>query len=164
MSESSRLTRDITCAVIALSVVAAALVVGQIATYPNITTWYDNLIKPAFTPPNLAFAPVWTLLYALMAFALWRILMLPTQTPGRAAALAAFFVQLALNAAWPWMFFAANSTLFGLINIIPQLALIVLTTVLFFQLDKVAAWCLVPLAAWVGYATLMNAMFWWLNP
>lgn len=164
MSEASGLTRDVVSGLIALGTVAATLIVGQIATYPNLETWYASLVKPPVTPPNWVFAPIWTLLYALMAFSIWRILILPIGAPGRSAGLAAFFAQLALNAAWPWMFFAANNPLLGLVNIVPQLALIVLTIVLFFRLDRIAAWFLVPLALWVGYAAVMNVMFWWLNP
>jgi tryptophan-rich sensory protein len=164
MPEASRFTRDVVCAAIALGTVASALIVGQIATYPHLATWYESLVKPPFTPPNWLFAPVWTLLYALMAFSFWRILILPTGAPGRGAALAAFFAQLALNAAWSWMFFAANNTLLGLIIIVPQLALVVLTILLFFRLDRIAAWFLVPLALWLGYAVVLNVMFWWLNP
>ncbi len=163
MPDNLRLARDIGCAVVALGTVAAALIVAQMATYPNLAAWYDQLIKPPLTPPNWVFGPVWSLLYALMAFAAWRILMLPAGTPGRRAALAAFFAQLALNAAWSWMFFAAHSTFLGLINIVPQLVLIVVTIALFFRLDKIAASCLVPLAGWVGYSAIMNAALWWLN-
>ena len=71
--------------------------------------------------------------------------------------------QLGLNALWSWMFFGLNSTALGLVNIIPQLAMILLTIVLFHRLDGVAAWCLSPLVVWVGYATLLNASLWWLN-
>jgi tryptophan-rich sensory protein len=163
MPQASRLARDVGWAALALGAVAAASVIGQIATYPNIATWYAGLAKPAFNPPNWVFAPVWTSLYLLMAFAVWRILRLPSATPGRGAALAAFFGQLALNAAWSWMFFGANSALLGLINIVPQLALILVTIALFHRLDRIAAWCLAPLACWVAYATLLNASVWWLN-
>ena len=156
-------TRDIGLAALALGAVAATSLLGQLATYPNIATWYAGLTKPSFNPPNWIFAPVWTTLYVLMAFAVWRILRLPSPTRGRGAALAAFFGQLVLNAAWSWMFFGANSTLLGLINIVPQLALILATIVLFHRLDRIAAWCLVPLACWVAYATLLNASLWWLN-
>jgi benzodiazapine receptor len=156
-------TRDVGFAALALAVVAATSLLGQFATYPNIATWYAGLAKPPFNPPNWIFAPVWTSLYVLMAFAAWRILRLPSDTRGRGAALAAFFGQLVLNAAWSWMFFGANSTLLGLVNIVPQLALIVATIVLFHRLDRIAAWCLVPLACWVAYATLLNASLWWLN-
>lgn len=159
----SRLGRDLGWAALALGAVVATSAVGQIATYPNLATWYAGLVKPPFNPPNWVFAPVWTSLYALMAFAAWRILRLPADTPGRGAALAAFFGQLVLNAAWSWMFFGANNTLLGLLNIVPQLVLIAVTIVLFHRLDRIAAWCLVPLAAWVAYATLLNGALWWLN-
>ena len=163
MPQAFSRTRDIGFGALALVAVAATSLIGQFATYPNIATWYAGLIKPSFNPPNWIFAPVWTTLYVLMAFAVWRILRLPSDTRGRSAALAAFFGQLVLNAAWSWMFFGTNSTLLGLINIVPQLALIVATIALFHRLDRVAAWCLVPLACWVAYATLLNASLWWLN-
>lgn len=162
-SIQSHLARNIGWAVLALGAVAVTSVVGQLATYPNLATWYAGLAKPAFNPPNAVFAPVWTTLYVLMAFAAWRILRLPAATPGRGVALAAFFAQLALNAVWSWMFFGANSTLLGLVNIVPQLAFILATIVLFHRIDRIAAWCLIPLACWVAFATVLNASLWWLN-
>ena len=159
----SPLGRDIGLAVLALAVVAAASLLGQIATYPNLATWYAGLTKPAFNPPNWIFAPVWTTLYVLMAFALWRVLRLPRGTPGRGPALALFALQLALNAAWSWMFFAAHSPLLGLINILPQLCVILATIGAFRPLDRLAALALVPLAAWVAFAGVLNAAIWRLN-
>ena len=154
--------RDIYIAALPLGTVVAALTLGQLATFPNLAPWFAGLIKPSFNPPNWLFGPVWTGLYALMAFASWRILRLPA-SPARRAAIALFFGQLALNAAWSWMFFAAHSPLFGLVNIVPQFLLIVATVVAFGRLDRVAAWCLVPLAAWVAYASALNTAIWWLN-
>src|ERR1041384_3908716 len=90
-------------------------------------------------PPNWVFAPVWTTLYALMAFSVWRILRLHRRTPLRRLGLSLFFIQLALNPAWSWMFFGAHSPLLGLINIIPQLAVIIGTVVVFLRLDFIAA-------------------------
>jgi len=142
--------------------VAAALVLGQIATFPNLAPWYAGLTKPSFNPPNWIFGPVWTTLYALMAFATWRIMRLPP-TPARRTALILFFCQLVLNAAWSWMFFAAHSPLFGLLNIVPQFILIVATIITFRRLDGIATLCITPLAAWVGYASLLNFAIWWLN-
>jgi tryptophan-rich sensory protein len=71
-----------------------------------------------------------------------------------------FFIQLALNAAWSWMFFAAQSPLLGLINLVPQLLVISATVIVFWRLDRIAAWCLVPLAVWVAYATVLNFAIW----
>jgi len=152
--------RDIGMAVLALAVVIVASLLGQSATFPNLAPWYAGLAKPWFNPPNWVFGPVWTALYVLMAFAGWRILRL---LPVRRTALVLFFGQLALNIAWSWMFFAARSPLLGLINIVPQWVLIVATITVFARLDRLAAWCLAPLAAWVGYAAILNMAIWWLN-
>jgi tryptophan-rich sensory protein len=149
-------------ALIAIAAVATAMVVGQIATYPNLAPWYASLTKPSFNPPNWIFGPIWTTLYLLMAFSVWRILRLPDGAMRRTA-LTLFFIQLALNAAWSWMFFAANSPLLGLVNIVPQIALIVATVVVFYRLDRLASYCLLPLSAWVAFATVLNFSIWLLN-
>lgn len=148
--------------VIAIAAVVGALLLGQIATFPNLP-WYAELAKPSFNPPNWLFGPVWTTLYALMAFAAWRIMRLPAAEPGRSLALALFFVQLALNAAWSWMFFWAHNPALGLLNIIPQLLFVVATAAAFYRIDRLAAACLVPLAAWVGFAAILNLSIWRLN-
>ncbi len=149
-------------AAIAIVPVIAASLLGQWATYPNLAPWYAGLVKPSFNPPNWIFAPVWTALYVLMAYAVWRILGAGTRD-GRRMALAAFFLQLALNAMWSWLFFGLNNPLAGLLNIVPQLLVILATIHLFRRLDPVAGLCLVPLAAWVAFATVLNFEVWRLN-
>jgi len=149
-------------AAIAIGAVAATSVVGQFATYPNLEPWYADLSKPPFTPPNWVFAPVWTSLYALMAFAFWRILRTP-ETSQRRTAIILFALVLVSNAAWSWMFFGAQSPILGLINIGPQLAIIGATIAAFWLLDRVASLLLVPLAIWVTFAALLNFSIWRLN-
>jgi benzodiazapine receptor len=156
------MARDIGLAAAAIAALAATSVAGQLATYPNLEPWYAGLRKPAFNPPNWAFAPVWTSLYLLMAFAFWRVLRLP-RSRARWPALILFAAVLVLNAAWSWMFFGANSAALGLINIVPQLGVIAATIVVFHRLDRLAAWCLAPLAAWVGFAAVLNFSIWRLN-
>lgn len=154
--------RDLRLAVVAIAALAATSIAGQLATYPNLEPWYAGLEKPAFHPPNWVFAPVWTSLYALMAFALWRVLRLP-ESRERQTALVLFGALLVLNAAWSWMFFSAQSPALGLLNIVPQLAVIGATIAAFARLDRTAAWCLVPLAAWVAFAAVLNFSIWRLN-
>lgn len=150
-------------AAVAILPIVAASLLGQWATYPNLSNWYAGLTKPVFNPPNWIFAPVWTTLYILMAWSVWRILKLPAAGPSREIALVFFFLQLGLNAAWSWMFFGFNNPLAGLVNIVPQWIVILITIVLFWQLDAIAAAFLIPLAAWVAFATLLNFEIWRLN-
>ena len=136
---------------------------GNLATIPNIPGWYAGLAKPPGTPPNWLFAPVWSLLYAAMIVAAWRILSLPSPIAGRRTALTLFFGQLALNAAWSWAFFAARNPLLGLVVICALLVAIALTIRAFRPLDRIAAWLFAPYLAWVLYATYLNLGVWWLN-
>lgn len=158
-SEKSRLIWN---AALAVGAVTIVVILGDIATQPNLSPWFAALVKPPFYPPNWVFGPVWTALYALMALALWRILRLPSSS-ARTAALLLFFLQLALNAAWSWMFFWAHSPFLGLINIVPQALVIIATLTSFARLDRLAAWCLAPLLTWVSFASVLNFSIWWLN-
>ena len=150
-------------AALAVLPILAAGLAGQAATFPNLAPWYAGLAKPSFNPPNWLFGPAWGTLYVLMAVAAWRMLGPPPGTPGRRQALTLFYLQLALNAAWSWMFFALHNPLLGLVNILPQLLVIVLTIDRFRRLDRIAALCLVPLAAWVAFASTLNFAIWRLN-
>ncbi|KMO39567.1 TspO [Methylobacterium tarhaniae] len=151
----------------AIAPVAAVAVVGSLATTPNIPTWYAGLAKPGFTPPNWLFPVAWTILYTLIAFAGWRVLGTAPATGGlrrtRTLALWAFFVQLALNGAWTPVFFARHDLGGGLVVVVALLIMILWTIRLFASLDRIAALVLVPYAAWVAYATALNAAIWWMN-
>jgi tryptophan-rich sensory protein len=48
-------------------------------------------------------------------------------------------------------------------NIVPQLLVILATIHRFRRLDRSAALCLAPLAAWVAFAALLNFEIWRLN-
>ena len=161
--EVSTSKRGLLLIAVAVLSVAGALAAGQVATYPNLSVWYAGLAKPSFNPPNAVFAPVWMTLFGLMAYAVWRILRLPAARPGRSTALLLFYAQLVLNAGWSWAFFAAHSPLLGLIDIVPQLFLILAALAALYRLDRPAAFCLVPLAIWVSFATALNFAIWRLN-
>lgn len=150
-------------AAVAIVPVIAASLVGQWATYPNLAPWYVTLAKPAFNPPNWIFAPVWTVLYALMALAVWRLLNANCPWAEKRTAVALFFSQLVLNALWSVLFFGFHSPLGGLLNIVPQWTLIVLAILRLRHIDSIAALCLCPLALWVGFAAVLNFEIWRLN-
>ena len=147
-----------------LSFVLVALVAaaGGWVTAPAVESWYPTLTLPSFRPPNAAFAPVWTVLYALMAYAAFRIWSAP-ESPQRRRALIFYGVQLALNAAWSFAFFGARSPLLGLVVILALLAAILMTIRAFLGLDRLAAALLMPYVLWVGFAAVLNAAIYALN-
>jgi len=132
--------------------------VGSLFTSPAIPTWYAFLNRPAFTPPNWVFAPVWTALYIMMAFAAWRVW---RKTGLRSVEMAAFAVQLVLNLGWSVVFFGLHQIGAALIEIV---ALDVAILVLFFHRDRMAGLLMLPYLAWTLFATLLTQTFGQLNP
>ena len=123
--------------------------------------WYRALGKPAWTPPGALFGPVWTLLYALMGVAAWRIDR--AAVPQRVVALQLFLVQLALNFAWTPVFFGAHAIGAALSVIAVLWIAIVATAVAFLRVDRIAAWLLAPYLAWVTFAGALNLALWRMN-
>ena len=147
---------------IAIALLAGWL--GSMATTPNIPTWYAGLEKPSFNPPNSIFPIVWTALYVLMAVAAWLVWRAPASPPQRRAALVLYFVQLAVNVAWSFAFFGAQSPLAGLVVIAVLIVAIVATLLAFRRISGLAAVLLLPYLAWVAFAPVLNAAIYTLNP
>ena len=136
-------------------------ILGSIATYPNIPTWYASLNKPWFTPPNWVFGPVWITLFTLMGISLY--LVWDKGAGKNRTALAVFGAQLALNALWSFLFFGLRNPLLGLIEIIPLWIAIAASVALFYRISRPAGFVLLPYLAWVTLASMLNYYVWLLN-
>ena len=144
---------------IAINIAISAL--GGWATAASVGTWYQALAKPAFNPPDWIFAPVWSALYLMIAIAGWRVW---RRGSGEARlALTVYAVQLALNLAWSFVFFGARLIGPALAVIVALLAAILANAFLFWRIDRAAGALLVPYAAWVSFAAVLNAALWRLN-
>ncbi|MFS8036113.1 TspO/MBR family protein [Xanthobacter sp. AM11] len=140
-----------------LALVALVAVLGSMVTAPAIAGWYQNLAKPAWTPPNAAFPVAWTVLYLLMAVALWRLWDRAPPGPARRRAIALFLAQLLLNAAWSPVFFGLHAIIAGLAVILALVAVLAAAVMAAFRADRIAGALLVPYLAWVCYASTLNA-------
>jgi len=118
-------------------------------------TWYQELDKPAWTPPNLAFPIAWTILYAMIA-ASGTIFTLHAEPDERLLPLTFYSVQLILNAAWSALFFGARRMDLARIDIVVMLFAIAATIGLFWPVSPLAAALLVPYFLWVGFASVLN--------
>ena len=124
--------------------------------------WYRSLAKPRWTPPDSVFAPVWTVLYAMMAVAAWLV----WQELGLVAAgfpLVVFVGQLGLNVLWSYLFFGMHRPDLALGGIVALWLAIVMTLVSFWVVRPFAGVLLVPYALWVAFAGALNHAIWRLN-
>lgn len=135
---------------------------GGAVTATSVNDWYAALNKPFFNPPDWLFAPVWTVIYFMIAFSGWRV-WLKTGIANAKGPFGLYAAQLALNLAWSFMFFGAQSPILGLIDVVILVAVIIANMIAFWKIDRLAGILLVPYAVWVAFATLLNAAIWHLN-
>jgi translocator protein len=124
--------------------------------------WYEQLAKPAFTPPNALFGPVWTAIYVMMGVAAW-LVWREKGLHHAAGPLTLYASQLALNAAWSWLFFGLQRPDLALADIVVLWVAILATMVAFWRHHVVAGALFIPYLAWVSFAVLLNFSFWQLN-
>ena len=141
---------------------AITFLAGFIAAQFEPGSWYQTINKPAFTPPDTLFPIVWPVLYLCMAVAAWLIWKDYGFTNGRRA-LKWFGLQLALNAAWSWLFFGRHDIGIALGEIILLWIAILFTIFLFWKKNKTAAYLMIPYILWITFAIALNYAIWQLN-
>ena len=147
-----------------LALCFGAAAIGSMVTRPAVAGWYVTVQKPVFSPPNEVFAPVWTILYMLMAVALYLVWHKRENGVRDNLALQLFAVQLTLNVFWSVVFFGLHSIGGGLI-LICLLGMTLLATIRrFWSISKFVAACLIPYFLWLSFATVLNFAIWRLNP
>lgn len=134
-----------------------------IATQSSVDTWYVQMNKPIFNPPNEVFGPVWTLLYTLMGIAAGLVWNRGFHHLWVKTALYHFGFQLLLNALWSIVFFGLRNPGAALLVIIALAIMIGLTIRWFRVVYTPSAWLLLPYLLWVLFATVLNYEIWRLN-
>lgn len=141
---------------VAVAAAAAFLVAVLGGLMTDIGPWYQALKQPAWKPPDWAFGPIWTTIFALAAAAGvigWRHL--PTRS-AQEWMLASFALNGFLNVFWSLLYFRLHRPDWALLEV-PFLVLSVLA--MMFALRRsatVAPWLLMPYLVWVSIASVLN--------
>ncbi len=146
--------KDIKLLFFSLILCLGAGAIGSLFTTPAISTWYITLNKPSFNPPNFIFAPIWTILYVLMAISLYFVL--TSKVKDKTFAVKLFLAQIALNILWSLLFFGLHNPLLALLDILLLWILIILNIKTFYKISKNASYLLIPYLFWVSFAGVLN--------
>lgn len=125
-------------------------------------TWYSQLNKPFFIPPNWLFGPTWIVLYILMGGSLgiiWQIAAVsryPIISNFAKRGVFIFLLHFILNLTWSPLFFGVKMPVLAFVLISIMLAFIVLIIRHFYRLDRLAAFLLIPYLLWTIFATVLN--------
>ncbi|WP_432773815.1 TspO/MBR family protein [Francisella salimarina] len=129
-------------------------------TSTNIPTWFVKLEHPFFAPPNWLFAPVWTVLYIMIAVSGWIVF---KQKPLREKNFIIYVIQLGLNFLWSFIFFCWQNIDLALIEMSILWVLIAWNLKVFLDINKIAGYLLIPYLLWVGFAWILNLNYAMLN-
>ena len=143
--------------------VQVAGLLGSVATFTSINGWYKTLVKPSFNPPNWIFGPVWTVIYVLIGAALFLIWDKGLQKKKVRVAIWLFIVHLFVNVGWSVVFFGMHSIFGGFVGALVLWTFIVALIWKFYEINKWAAFLLVPYILWTSFAVVLNTAFWLLN-
>ena len=149
--------------IISLAIPLAIGAIGGFFSASSVNSWFTTLHKPSFNPPVWIFFPVWTVLYILMGIAFFLVWNHHAKLEKKYTAYTYYFLQLALNLLWSFLFFYFHHIGQALADIILLFLLITGTISSFRKISKTAAWLLVPYLLWVGFALLLNLQIWRLN-
>ena len=136
-------------------------ILGSVVTINSISTWYQGLVKPSFSPPNYLFAPIWTTLYILMGLSLYRVL--KTKSSKKKSAVQILLIQLFLNFLWSLVFFGFHQIFLGFLVIIVLWLSIFQNIRVFLKISKPAGYLLAPYILWISIAAILNLSLFLLN-
>jgi tryptophan-rich sensory protein len=142
--------------VVATLIMVAVLGFGGLMT--KIDSWYGNLRKPSWNPPNWLFGPAWTVILILAEWAglsAWRAAPTPTDHVKIAVL---FAVNIVLHGLWSPLFFNLRRPDWALIEA-PMLWLSIAALMVgLAPYSHLAILLLSPYLLWVTFAVVLNAV------
>lgn len=144
---------------------AIPLLVGLVSgflTRGGVQEFNESVEKPFFTPPGIIFPIAWTILYIFMGIATYIIETAPP-AKNKQYAMKLYYIQLAFNFLWSFIFFSRANYLLALLWLLAMLVFIVLTTLEFYKIEPKAAYFMIPYIIWVAFAAVLNFSVYLLN-
>jgi tryptophan-rich sensory protein len=126
-------------------------------------TWYKSQKKPRFAPPAWIFAPVWTVLYIIIAVSFGTVFLRTLENVWPAAVALPFAINIVANLLFAPLQFRLQKNLLALADILVILVTIPLMIVTILPLSPRIAWAQVPYLLWVSFATVLQVSVTWMN-
>ncbi|MFC5498939.1 TspO/MBR family protein [Caenimonas terrae] len=125
--------------------------------------WYNQLIQPAFAPPSWVFAPVWTVLYVVIAITFGSVFWLAVRRRVPAGTALPFALNIVFNLAFTPLQFGLKNNALAAIDILLVLVTLVWALRAIWPRRRWVALANLPYLAWVMFATVLQLTITWLN-
>lgn len=145
--------------------ILSALAVGGLSAFftRNNMDINKDVLMPPLSPPPILFPIVWSILFILMGISAAMIYNSNAPKSQKSSALLVYALSLAVNFSWNIIFFNSRAFGFAFVWLLLLFALIVITIVKYYSINKIAAYLQIPYVIWVAFAGYLTAGIWWLN-
>ena len=137
------------------------LVAGIIGNFLGNPIGFEEIKKPAFSPPGIVFPIIWTILYILMGISSY--LIYTSNNKNKEKSLKIYTVQLIFNTLWTFIFFNKKLYLLSFIWILVLIILILKMIISFKKINKTAAYLQIPYLLWLIFASILNLSIYLIN-
>lgn len=137
------------------------LIGGFFSFFVNSRGFYNTLEKPPLSPPGILFPIVWSILYILMAISLY--IVSESNSYNKEKSYLIYIIQLVVNSLWTLLFFGLNLQFVSFLWIILLIVLVIIMTVNFYNINKVAGLLQIPYLLWLFFASYLNLAIFILN-
>ncbi|KKW27479.1 MAG: CrtK protein, membrane protein-like protein [Candidatus Kaiserbacteria bacterium GW2011_GWB1_52_6] len=124
---------------------------------------YASLLKPAWAPPAWLFAPVWTVLYVIMAVSFGFVFYKAFRRELRTNIAIPFALNLVFNLAYTPIQFGLQNNLLAAVDVLLVLGTLVWALIAIYPHHKWIAYANIPYLAWVSFATILQLTVTYLN-
>lgn len=139
------------------------LIVGSRFSAQGMNWYQEELLLPAFTPPDWIFGVVWAVLYLLTAYSVliaWNEL---KRNAMFAVVLGLFVLNALLNVFWSWVFFVQHNIGGGIAVASALWWTVMILMGILWKRSPIAARLLIPYALWGAFAIYLNYQIYLMN-
>lgn len=126
-------------------------------------TWYDTLLKPAWTPPASFIGTMWTVLYPIIIVTFGYMIYRVAKGTAPASLLVPIAINVISNIAFTPIQFGLRNLPLASVDIVVVLVTIVWCIVAFWPHSRIASAAMLPYLAWVATATVLQLSITWMN-
>jgi benzodiazapine receptor len=129
----------------------------------NTYTWYQQLIKPSWSPPSWLFGPVWTVLYILIAISFGSVFLMAWQQQIAYIVAIPFILNLVFNFAFTPIQFGLKNNYLAAIDILLVVGTLLWSMAVIYPYASWITYIQIPYLLWGSFATVLQLTITYLN-
>lgn len=126
-------------------------------------SWYQQLAKPAWSPPSSLFGPVWTILYILIAISFGKVFWMTCKKKIPLIVVLPFILNLIFNFLFTPLQFGLKNNLLSSLDILLVLTTLIWAMIGIFPYARWITYMQIPYLLWVSFATVLQLSITYLN-